>query len=93
MIVLLVLPLLHSQGMCAHLLYITLLCVFQYWIEARKLSSTFNQLNLLNGAVTELFNSNYVKRIVMGPGGIGSRQLTAALIYDVLTDHIWMSAA
>ena len=64
-----------------------------YWVEARELSSTLNQLNLLNGTGTELFNSNSVKRNVRGPGGIGSQQLTTALTYDVVTDRIWISAA
>jgi len=64
-----------------------------YWVEARELSSTLNQLNLLNGTVTELFNSNSVKRNVRGPGGIGSQQLTTALTYDVVSDRIWISAA
>ena len=29
----------------------------------------------------------------MGPGGMGSQQLTAALTYDVVTDRIWISTA
>ena len=63
-----------------------------YWIEARELSSTLFQLNLVNKTVNQLYNSNSVKRNVMcSQGGIGSLQLTAAVTYDVITDRIWVS--
>ena len=63
-----------------------------YWIEARELSSTLYQLNLVNETVNQLYNSNSVKRNVMcSQGGIGSLQLIAALTYDVTTDRIWVS--
>ena len=70
-----------------------LICRYLYWIETRELSSTLNQLNLLNGTITELHNSNSVKRNVMCVDGIGSQQLTAALTYDAITDRIWVSSA
>ncbi|XP_065906520.1 proto-oncogene tyrosine-protein kinase ROS-like isoform X3 [Dysidea avara] len=64
---------------------------YLYWIEAREFSSTLNQLNLLTGNATQLYNSNSVKRNVMCMGGIGSQQLTTALTYDPIIDRIWVS--
>ena len=62
-----------------------------YWIEASDSFSTLNQLDLISETVDQLYNSNSVKRNVMCMGGIGAQQLTAALTYDPITDHIWVS--
>ena len=64
-----------------------------YWIEFSTSVTSLNQLNLVNNTYTQLYMSNSRKRDVMcsqsGLDTIG--ELTAALTYDVITDHLWVS--
>ena len=64
-----------------------------YWIETSPSVTSLNQLNLVNNTYTQLYPSNSRKRNVMcsqsGLDTIG--ELTAALTYDVITDHLWVS--
>ena len=64
-----------------------------FWIVASSSVISLYRLNLLNGSSTQLYQSNSRKRNVMcsqsGLDSIG--ELTAALTYDAITDHLWVS--
>ena len=64
-----------------------------YWIETSPSGTSLYRLNLLNNTVTQLYPSNSRKRNVMcSQSGLNTiRELTAALTYDVITDHLWVS--
>ena len=68
---------------------------YLYWIEVSPSVTLLYQLNLLNGSLTQLYQSNSLKRNLMCPQSSGLDtigQLTPALTYDAVTDRLWVSS-
>ena len=79
---------------CVHIFIFVVSHRHLYWTETSSLGIALNQLNLVNGSFTQLYQSTSLKRSVStndssGLDSVGP--LTPALTYDVVTDRLWVS--